>query len=275
MIPEPEHPLPPADSSEALQRALRDAEERLAYFERIGPFLEQQMAVAVERATKIVRETEQQEAELARELRRLRDELDTLQGERDRRQEEASAIVAQAQAEAAHLLNQARHAISAVLSSTLAQLDRVQVQLLGDIPPSRPAWEGEGAPLRNAEEATAQPAREEEPAAVTTVTRPAQPASGEPANGAGPPIVGLIVHTPVTRNSLLRFQLALQAQAGIIGTTVQRLDADSFELAVAHRPDVAVLNALRMVPDLNFAVVSEAEGKLEIELHQPEPTASS
>ena len=84
----------------------------------------------------------------------------------------------------------------------------------------------------------------------------------------------LIVHMPVTRNSLLRFQLALQAQAGIVGTAVQQLDAESFELAVAHRPDVVVLSALRLIPDLDFAVVAEAEGKLEVELHQPEPTTA-
>lgn len=286
MIPEPEQPLPPADSSEVLQRALRDAEERLAYFERIGPFLEQQMAAAAERAAKVVRDTEQQEDELARELLRLREEFDTLGRERDRREEEASAIVAQAQAEAARILIQARHAIDSVLASTLAQLELVQKELLSDLPPSRLAGEGEGGglPLQSAEKVTAQRAREEEPAAATPEAAPAvsargaaeeeEAASGAPARAAGPPITRLSVHTPVTRDSLLRFQLALQAQAGIVGTSVQRLDADSFELAVAHRPDVVVLSALRIIPDLNFAVVAEAEGTLEIELHKPEPATS-
>src|SRR6266540_30670 len=69
---------PPSASSsgdeliESLGDALRTAQLRLAYFERFGPWVEEQMAAVVERAAEVERGTERARREAAEEIAALR-----------------------------------------------------------------------------------------------------------------------------------------------------------------------------------------------------------
>src|SRR5437870_1052821 len=71
VVPQPEK----EESVESLREGLRIAQLRVAYFERFGPWIEEQMAAVVERSATLEREGELRRDETAAEIAALRAEV--------------------------------------------------------------------------------------------------------------------------------------------------------------------------------------------------------
>jgi len=149
---------PASDSIESLRDALRAAELRLAYFERFGPWVEEQMAAVVERASSLERDGERMRAEatdeaarlraevadevagirrdaeherqeVAAETARCRRELDALKAECERRREEAKATVAHAHQTAELVMGRLSESADGIVQRALADFTSLRSEL--------------------------------------------------------------------------------------------------------------------------------------------------
>src|SRR5437763_5494003 len=88
-------PQPPTQTVDSLREALEAAHVRIAYFERFGPWIEQQMSAVVEQAATMERESEHHRDETMRDVATLRaqaaEEIETARetAEEERNQVEA------------------------------------------------------------------------------------------------------------------------------------------------------------------------------------------
>ena len=146
------------DSIESLGDALRTAQLRLAYFERFGPWVEEQMAAVVERAAEVERDTERarreaageiaalraqvsedvsaarsaaerERSEIAAELGRHRAELAALESECDQMREEAAATIAQAHKTAHHDSGSLSETATEIVQRALSELETLRAAL--------------------------------------------------------------------------------------------------------------------------------------------------
>jgi hypothetical protein len=129
---------------ESVREILRETQRKLAYYERFGPMLEEQMSTVVTKAAEVAKESEDSKAEMEREVARLRQESESLKAECEWRRSEAAAIIAQAHHDAAGILSKARGDVSTIVSSALAQLEQAQREVLqstiGSAPPAEPTF---------------------------------------------------------------------------------------------------------------------------------------
>jgi hypothetical protein len=294
----PTTPEPEDESLESLRDSLREAQRRLAYYERFGPLLEEQMSTVVAKAAEVARESEQDKAEIEREVARLRQEAEALHTECEGQRAEASAIITQAHHDAAGILSRARSEVSTIVNSALAQLAQAQSDVLqsatpapihpSDSPPSE-----FGAPLESpaATRTLWAPAMEEaeadtdvlppvfedevtrederEASAERTVDIPTVELGAAP-SGVGSPddavVTYLTVHSHVTQATLPQFGRSLEKLPGVRGTAVARVGDDSVELVVAHHRETDLLARMRSIPGLEFRLVARGEGQVEIEI---------
>lgn len=143
------------ETVESLHEALRAAQLRVEYFERFGPWVEEQMAAVVERATALERESERrrdetsaeiaslradvadeiaaarQESERERkeieaEFQRRREELQELKAESDRKRDEAAATIAHAHATASVVMGRLTESASGIVQRALGDLETLR-----------------------------------------------------------------------------------------------------------------------------------------------------
>src|SRR4051812_31211205 len=107
---------------ESLRESLRDAQRRLAYFERFGNLIQDQMGAVVERATQIAEENERERALLADEVSRLRAEAESLRRQADYQRSQSETIISRANQEAAALLGQVRESMDALVQTMVSRL---------------------------------------------------------------------------------------------------------------------------------------------------------
>jgi hypothetical protein len=296
----PTTPEPEEESLASLRDSLREAQRRLAYYERFGPLLEEQMSTVVAKAAEVTRESEQDKAEIEREVARLRQEAEALRAECEWQRAEASAIIAQAHHDAASILARARAEVSNVVNSALTQLEQAQKEVLQTSGPvathaaeSRPTTAGEPpeppsathtpwTPVIEGAEAHAEVAdpgapegelsREDDQEAsadrVIHTTTPEPSAMASPAEGAPDDAVVtyLTVHSHLTQETLPQFGRSLEELPGVRGTAVARVSDDSVELVVAHHRETDLLARMRSIPGLEFRLVARGEGQVEIEI---------
>jgi DNA repair exonuclease SbcCD ATPase subunit len=146
------------ESIESLRATLRSTERRLAYFERFGSWVEEQMAAVVERAASLERDSERQRTEVTEDIARLRAEVDEevasirrdaererkevaaeiarrrqelgeLKTECDRRREEAQATVAHAHKTAELVMDRLSGSAAGVVQRALADLETLRSEL--------------------------------------------------------------------------------------------------------------------------------------------------
>jgi hypothetical protein len=113
---------PRDDSPEALRQALAAAQKRLAYFERFGSLIEQQMAALSDHAASVSRETEVEQARHQAMLVQLRREAESLRVECNQRRQEIGALSLHAQSEADRIVAGARQTSSTLVSETIGRL---------------------------------------------------------------------------------------------------------------------------------------------------------
>jgi len=296
----PTTPEPEEESLASLRDSLREAQRRLAYYERFGPLLEEQMSTVVAKAAEVARESELDKAEIEREVARLRQEAEGLRAECEWQRAEASAIIAQAHHDAAGILARARGDVSAIVSSALAQLEQAQKEVLQSTgstpshstepqrvepvdPPEAPSpahtpWNPvieqvePAADLASPEASEGEQPREadQEASAERFIEIPtAEPAAMAPlSEGAADDAVVtyLTVHSHLTQETLPQFGRSLEALPGVRGTAVARVSDESVELVVAHHRDTDLLARMRSIPGLEFRLVARGEGQVEIEI---------
>ncbi len=299
----PTPPGPEEESLASLRDLLREAQRRLAYYERFGPLLEEQMTTVVAKAAEVARESEQDRAEVEREVARLHQEAESLRAECEWQRSEASAIIAQAHHDAAGILSRTRGDVSTIVSSALAQLEQAQKEVLQS---TMAAGQPEGAPAAS-EPSEPEPSEPwKTPSASHTPWTPtlehAEPApkpweaepqyqddqevSGDrtveiPVAALAPAIESsdsatddavvtyLTVHARLTQETLPQFGRSLEALPGVRGTAVARVADDTIELVVAHHRDTDLLAKMRSIPGLDFRLVARGEGLVEIEILEP------
>jgi chromosome segregation ATPase len=178
------------ESVESLREALRSAQLRVAYFERFGPWVEQQMAAVVERATAIEKESElrrnettteiaalraevaeevasaRRDAEherksLEAEFKRRREEIEELKAECDRKRDEAAQTIARAHATADFVMGKLSGSASEIVQRALGDMETLRAGLT----PEALAAKSQDLPVE-AVEAVAEPAAEPEPEPV-------------------------------------------------------------------------------------------------------------
>lgn len=290
----PTTPKSGEESLESLRESLREAQRKLAYYERFGPMLEEQMSTVVAKAAEVAAESEQNKADMEREVAHLRQEAEALRAECEWRRAEASAIIAQAHHDAAGILSKARGDVSTIVSSALSQLEEAQKEVLhSTMAPSHPVelpatHEPVDPTPPSATHTRWDPAVEhEEPAAEASVSESArdddQDASAdriielparEPASlaaaGEGSTddavVTYLTVHSHMTQEALPQFGRTLEGLPGVRGTAVARVSDDAVELVVAHHRDTDLLERMRSIPGLDFRLVARGEGLVEIEI---------
>src|SRR5438477_587350 len=130
MVNQPLPPEPESESLESVRENLREAQRKLAYYERFGPLLEEQMSTVVAKAAEVTAEGEKNRAEIEREVARLRQEAEALKAECEWRRSEAAAIIAQAHHDAASILARARGDVSTIVNGALTQLEHAQKEVL-------------------------------------------------------------------------------------------------------------------------------------------------
>jgi len=113
---------PRDDSPESLHQQLAAAQKRLAYFERFGTLIEQQMAALSDQAASVSRETEVEQARHEAMLVQLRRESESLRVECNQRRQEIGALSLHAQSEAVRIVVGARQTSSNLVSETIARL---------------------------------------------------------------------------------------------------------------------------------------------------------
>lgn len=294
----PTTPEPEEESLAAMRDALREAQRRLAYYERFGPLLEEQMSTVVAKAAEVARESEQDKAEMEREVARLRQEAEALRAECEWCRAEASAIIAQAHHDAAGILARARGDVSTIVSSALAQLEQAQKEVLhSTVAPSQPTELPVASEPYDIEEppsashspwspSVEQTEPDPEPPATESHRDDDQEASGDrmielpvpettpavqlgesPADDAV--VTYLTVHSHLTHETLPQFGRSLEALPGVRGTAVARVGDDTVELVVAHQRDTDLLARMRSIPGLDFRLVARGEGLVEIEILEP------
>jgi hypothetical protein len=146
------------ESVESLREALRTARLRVAYFERFGPWVEEQMAAVVERSATLERESElrreetaaeitarraevaEEIASLRRESERERQEIDSALVRRrqelaeltvdcERKRDEAAATIAQAHKTADFVMGKLNESASGIVDRALADFEALRGQL--------------------------------------------------------------------------------------------------------------------------------------------------
>jgi len=284
-------PEPGGETLDSLRDALREAQRRLAYYDRFGPMLEEQMSTVVAKAAEVAKESEQAKADMEHEVGRLRQEAESLRAECDWRRSEAASIIAQAHHDAAGILSRARNEVSTIVTGALTQLEQAQREVLQStiggqelpLPPTGPvdltppsashvAWN----PLVNAEQTP------HDPWADDSGREGDQEASGErsfevPADGPALPesseapaddavVTYLTVHSNLPQETLPQFGRSLESLPGVRGTAVARMGDDTVELVVAHQRDVDLLAQMRSLAGIDFRLVARGEGLVEIEL---------
>jgi hypothetical protein len=147
-----------SDSVESLRNTLKATELRLAYFERFGPWVEEQMAAVVERASSLERAGERVLAEatgdaarlraeaaeevagmrrdaeherqaVAAEIARSRQELEELKAECERQREEAKTTVAQAHKTAEFVMGRLNESADGIVQRALADFESLRREL--------------------------------------------------------------------------------------------------------------------------------------------------
>jgi hypothetical protein len=294
----PPTPQPEDESLESLRESLREARRKLAYYERFGPMLEEQMSTVVAKAAEVTAESEQNKADMEREVVRLRQESEALKAECEWRRSEASAIIAQAHHDAAGILAKARADVSTIVTGALSQLEHAQKDVLhSTMTPSQPAehWvagePGDPTPPSASHTPWTPPLETEEPAPEapdqdvahsetardedqdSSADRIAERPASEPAplaEGDGSAddavVTYLTVHSHMTQEALPQFGRALEALQGVRGTAVARVSDEAVELVVAHHRDTDLLARMRSIPGLDFRLVARGEGLVEIEI---------
>ncbi|MEA2642759.1 MAG: hypothetical protein QOF51_4153 [Chloroflexota bacterium] len=134
------------DTPEALRRALADAQQRLAYYERFGSVLQAQMDAVVNRAAAITRENEEERDRVAGEVdrlrvdaRTLRDEAQALRQECELHRQESARILLELREETAGILARARDATTQIVGRTVEQLAALENEVgRGAVPQPRP-----------------------------------------------------------------------------------------------------------------------------------------
>jgi hypothetical protein len=299
MLNQPTTPPEREESLDSLRESLRDAQRKLAYYERFGPMLEEQMSTVVSKAAEVARESEVSKAEMEHEVARLRQEAESLRAECEWRRSEAAAIIAEAHHDAAGILSKARGDVSTIVSGALAQLEQAQKEVLqATMAPSQAAdppagwkWvDHEPAGLTppsashtpwnptveedkpSPELSTGQIASDDDQDASSdrVVELPAAElfATAEPDEDAADDAVVtyLTVHSHMTQEALPQFGRTLEALPGVRGTAVARVSDDAVELVVAHHRDTDLLAEMRSIAGLDFRLVARGDGLVEIEI---------
>lgn len=286
---------PPTEQEtlESLRGSLRETQRKLAYYERFGPMLEEQMSTVVAKAAEVAAESEQNKADMEREVGRLRQEAESLRAECEWRRAEASAIIAGAHHDAAGILAKARGDVSAIVSSALSQLEEAQKEVLhssmapspaAELPSahepldSTPPWAShtpwnptvEQVVLASEEPVSDTRVDDQEASAerivdLSTEPSPAVEANDEAAGDDGV-VTYLTVHSHMTQDALPQFGRTLEGLPGVRGTAVARVSDDAVELVVAHHRDTDLLARMRSIPGLDFRLVTRGEGLVEIEI---------
>jgi hypothetical protein len=151
-------PQPQPDSVESLRDALRAAEVRPAYFERFGPWVQEQMAAMVEYASSLEhdcerlrteattdaarmraevaeevagmrRDAERERQEIAGEIARYREEIESLNAECERKREEARATVAQAHKASELVMGRLNESAASIVQRALADFESLRHEL--------------------------------------------------------------------------------------------------------------------------------------------------
>jgi hypothetical protein len=289
----PTPPEPEQETLETLRESLHEAQRKLAYYQRFGPMLEEQMSTVVAKAAEVAAESEQNKADMERELGRLRQEAESLRAECEWRRAEASAIIAEAHHDAAGILARARGDVSTIVSSALSQLEQAQKEVLhssmapglaadlssaheplDSTPPaaSHTPW----TPIveqedRAAEEPASDPRVDDQEASVERIVEiMAEPVPGVEATDESADddavVTYLTIHSHMTQEALPQFGRTLESLPGVRGTAVARVSDDAVELVVAHHRDTDLLARMRSIPGLDFRLVTRGEGLVEIEI---------
>ena len=290
----PTAPETGGETLDSLREALREAQHRLAYYERFGTVLEEQMTRVVAKAAEVAQESEQAKADMEREVGRLRQEAESLRAECERQRSEAATFVAQAHQDAAGVLARARGDVSRIVSGALAELEQAQREVLqstivpmqavdvdtprhGDNlnPPRAPhiTWSPPLEAAQPPESSSVDAPRKDDPEAsverlveLPVEQLPAEDAAEGPTDDAV--VTYLTVHSDRTPETLPQLGRALEGLPGVRGTAVARLNDAAVEMVVAHQRGTDLVASMRSIPDMDFRLVARGEGLLEIELLQ-------
>jgi hypothetical protein len=260
-------------SMDALRESLRDAQRRLAYFERFGNLIQDQMGAVVERATQIAEENERERALLADEVSRLRAEAESLRRQADYQRSQSEAIITRANQDAAAVLRQVHESMDSLVQMMVSRLSALQgeVQSGGASPGagSRSPLPGGGgvsaAPLAASLGGTAYelPSTSLSNGAMAPAETPAAKAPEATVTSVS---TRLVVRPVMSYEELIRFQQSLREQQGIEHVEISAISDERCEMAVSHRSDANLELSLLQMPGRPLRVTARGEDLVEVEV---------
>ena len=287
-------------SSEELRAALRDAQQRLSYYERFEAQLQEHTDAVVARATQAARDLERELREQVHDLREerdLREQIHSLRDERDRLLVEAAAAreeMERQRAQAALFVAKIEEQTSEILSSLRRAAETISghpAEQLGgarDLPAgghqaqaasSAPAADPSTPPASAAESGRGDrdgETGEAEPGPLKPAPRPAagpdtvetqeslRPAAAVGMDEANRTVTTQLMVRPAPGpDRLARCRQALEALPSIARTEV---GGEAGALLVTHAIRTSLLSALLAIPDLDFRLVALDDDFIEIEI---------
>jgi hypothetical protein len=274
-------------SMDSLRESLRDAQRRLAYFERFGTLIQEQMGAVVERATQKAQENERERGLLTDEVGRLRAEAELLRRQAEYQRSQAEATISRANQDAAALFRQVHEAMDALVQTMVSRLISLQGEVQAGEP--SPGATSQSAPSSGGGLSPAPPppglvtTTYETPSAgnsngadqvmVPTVAAPhpppalsvhvEQPAAAAPVTSI---TTRLVVRPVMSYEELIRFQHGLREQTGIEHVEVSAISDERCEMVISHRSDAPLEMSLMQMPGRPLRVTGRGDDVVEVEV---------
>jgi hypothetical protein len=261
------------ESPEALHEALRETQRRLAYFERFGTLVQEQMAAVVEKATSVSQDTENRRTELDEEIARLQAEAELLRRQADHHQSDVDEAVNRARQEATATLRRIQDAAREILDAALLQLTSLQQDLGQAIEvPTSPASDSNvtgnpsspGTAEIPAPEYAVQDDRSSR--ATSEPSETAQPIAPSPDSHRVGTTTRLIIRPVLSYDELMSLQQKLIGKPGVTKAELGGINDDMCEVLVTHADDTSLEGSLLAMEDMDLRLTARGEGYVEVEL---------
>jgi len=277
--------------TEALREALRDAQRRLAYFERFGTLIQDQMAGVVERATQISEENERERNLMSDEVSRLRAEAESLRRQADYQRSQAEATISRANQDAAALLRQVHDATRSLVETMVARLESLQREVTSGslaasevsgrsggavsapAPPPSPVptpYESRSSGLSNGIYGSmAVPPPPPVPPSFSIPSSPVpEPSQSSAASTTTTSRTRLVVHPVMSYEELIRFQQSLRDQPGVEHVEISAISDERCEMVVSHEAGTSLETSLQQVSGRSLRITGRSSDVIEVEVAQ-------
>lgn len=261
------------DSPEALHEALRETQRQLAYFERFGTLVQEQMAAVVEKATSVSQDTENTRAELGEEIACLRAEAELLRRQADHHQFDVDEAVNRARQEATETLRRIQDAAREILDAALTQLTSLQQDMRQAMEvPTSPAGDssltGNPGSSSTAETSVLEDAAQDDRSSRAT-SEPIEAARTIEQSPEGDEVgttTRLIVRPVLSYDELISLQQKLTGKPGVIKVELGGINNDMREVLVTHAHDTSLDGNILAIEDMELRMTARGDGYVEVEL---------